>query len=555
MSLEMLKKQAVAPVDRESTGGAPRLCVAAVLSMLHERAGVNSATRLFLGHKVLRLTADRVRSVRDDIEVAIAYWDDQSEAVEAAMGGLEFTRLRLGGRTVVAGAEGVWAAGRWTDGWRSGPGDVSSFDRGWHAGAAEAAIRTCGAGAVMVMDASAGLVDPNLLRGLIEQAEHHEDRGLVFLPAAPGFGAMIIRASVVEELKRTGGHPGKALHYVPDYYAFDPIGTPAAAPVPTAVARSNRQFTLDTPGQVELLSGVTGVLEKSAEEIVRAVTVGAGPYPRDLRLELTTHRATKPVFVPSVAARSEMRPAEYARLFDELGSISPGDWCPVRVTLGGVGDAMLYEGLEEVAGMAAERGVALAVETDLMGCSPERVEWLALGSAVDVVMVHLPAASREVYARVMGADAHEEALSNMTRFLRARARGKSRNTPLLIPIFTKLRENASEMEVWYDHYLRELGTAVVEGPAFVPALGVAEMAPPNRKPCRRLWSRATLLADGTWVPCELHATNPGSWSRNVQEMTLSEFWASGMENLREAHRAGRYSLNVLCGECREWHRP
>jgi MoaA/NifB/PqqE/SkfB family radical SAM enzyme len=564
MSVELLKKQAAAPKAAEPV---KPLRVVAILSLLHERPSVNSATREFLGQRVLRLTASRVLRVRDDLQVAVACWDDQLEAVEAAMGGIEFTRLRLGVRSESSARDAVWAAGRWTDGWRSGPGDVSSFDRGWHGGAAVGALHACGdVDAVMIVDASAGLIDPALLRKLIEQAERHEERGVVFLPAAPGLGAMIVRSSVVKELGNTGGHPGKALHYVPDYFAFDPIGTPAAAPVPTAVARSLRRYLLDSPEQISRMSTVEGVMEKSAEELVGAVGgMTPGAYPRDIRLELTTERATRPVFLPHVAERDVMPAEGYVALFDELAGIAPGEWCPVRVTLGGLGDVMLYEGLERVVEMATQRGIPIAVETDLVGCGTGRVEWLAR-SGVDLVMVQLPAASREVYARVMGADVHEEVLANMTRFLLARGATPGRGVapgriiaPWLIPVFTKLRENLAEMEDWYDHYLRALGAAVIDGPAFAPHLAVAEMAPPDRRPCRRLWSRLTVLADGRVAPCELHAgaagEAAGGGNRKIGHTTLREIWGTDLAGMRQRHSDRNYSLTVLCDDCREWHRP
>ena len=118
-----------------------------------------------------------------------------------------------------------------------------------------------------------------------------------------------------------------------------------------------------------------------------------------------------------------------------------------------------------------------------------------------------------------------------------------------MPVFVKCRENLAEMEGWYDHWLRAVGTAVIEGPSdycgMIPDVGLVDMSPPRRVGCRRLESRISVLCDGTMVGCE----------QDVLAQTIREVWAGRALELRSDHAKGEWERHPLCGGCREWHRP
>ena len=54
-------------------------------------------------------------------------------------------------------------------------------------------------------------------------------------------------------------------------------------------------------------------------------------------------------------------------------------------------------------------------------------------------------------------------------------------------------DNLAEMEIWYDQWLKALGSAVIIGPSDfagqITSVGLADMQPPKRSACRRLESR------------------------------------------------------------------
>jgi radical SAM protein with 4Fe4S-binding SPASM domain len=129
---------------------------------------------------------------------------------------------------------------------------------------------------------------------------------------------------------------------------------------------------------------------------------------------------------------------------------------------------------------------------------------------------------------------------------------------LIVPTFMKCRENLEEMEIWYDHWIRVLGHAVIAGPSDfagqIADCAVADMSPPRRRACGRLKNRMTILSDGTVASCEQDVLGRQA-TGNVLREPLSEIWRNGFAAIRDDHACGRFGARPLCGACREWHRP
>jgi len=97
--------------------------------------------------------------------------------------------------------------------------------------------------------------------------------------------------------------------------------------------------------------------------------------------------------------------------------------------------------------------------------------------------VHIPAVTQKTYQQMMDCDQLPRLIENMRKFLQFRA---ERATPILAPTFTKCRENLAEMEAWYDHWIRNLGCAVITGPSNcagqIPHAAAADMSRQNACP-------------------------------------------------------------------------
>jgi len=492
----------------------------------------------------------------------ILCWDDQADAVATVISKkptdsnpLAISVVRsCGPRQFLMPIETVAAARRWSDGWRGGLLGTCEFDRGFYAPWVEEARRAVGADAVLLVDPAAGLVDPRLLDQLVKHANANPEVDFCFSPAAPGLNGVLVRAALLEQLSISKTHPGVLLTYRPEIPRRDPIADPACVSTPIPLNRTTRRFTLDSTRQIELISSATAhlngqLISIDAMGLLAAVEKSAGvdPSPRELILELNTERATRPIYMPHDIHRAEMKLDTARALLKDLAKRDDA-----RLVLAGVGDPMLHDGVIEIIRGARDAGIsAISVETDFVGVPSERVAALADAGA-DIVSVHIPAATSATYAAVMGKDALAEVIGNLRTFI-DRRQALGRELPLLLPTFTKCRSNQGEMEAWYDHWLKTVGSAVIAGPSdfagLIEDVSAADMSPPRRRPCNSLWKRLTALSDGTIVSCEQDVT-----ARQALGSGLGQAW-NAAESLRRDHRAERWCDHAACAACKHWHRP
>jgi hypothetical protein len=239
------------------------------------------------------------------------------------------------------------------------------------------------------------------------------------------------------------------------------------------------------------------------------------------------------------------------KIFEELAAADD-----LRLTFAGVGDPLLASGFFDILAAASRAGIsAIHVETDLLSITDARLAVLAAGF-IDVISVHIPAITPATYRAVMGVDGYARALQNVRSLVELR-HAMGRRTPLIVPVFTKCRENFGEMELWYDQWLKATGSAVIEGPsdfaAQIPDHALADMTPPKRLPCARLASRMTILCDGSIVSCEQDVLGKQTMGR-IGEDAIGDVWSGQLAALRADHASGQWSARPLCGACREWHR-
>jgi hypothetical protein len=565
----------------------------AVLSLLHEGASpANSAERAFRGKPVLAWTLERLGRASKVDRVAIVCWEDQAGAVKRVAGAARV--CAVGPRVPLANLETISAAQRWSDGWRGGLLATCHFDRGFHGPFAREAVGDTGAeDLVVLVDPAAGLVDPALVDALVGHARGHSKYEFFFTQAAPGLAGVVMRPALLERLAKTVTHAGRLMSYWPDLPGRDPMTTDMCLAVPPAIARTLGRFALDSERQVRRLTGalnaavgefgsrirgddaesggesapsvgsslsgrqeclphqkeLNGELVASDAERIVAVAEAYGEpdaQPREVVLELTTRRGTRPIYAPGSHLELGREDASLDLVERVLGEISGID--DVRLTLAGAGDPLLHPEFARILRAVAGAGVrAVHVETDLVAVADD-VWPLLLDGTVDVLSVHLPAATAEGYRRVMGVDAMTRVLQNMQRLLTNR-----RTLPLVVPTFTKCRQNLDEMEPWYDHWLRVLGTAVIAGASDyagqIPDVACADMSPPRRRPCQRLGSRMTVLSDGTIASCEQDVLGRQRQG-DARVEGVGRTWRERFPILR-----GDHEKRELCTSCKEWHRP
>jgi spore coat polysaccharide biosynthesis protein SpsF (cytidylyltransferase family) len=522
----------------------------ALLSMLHEPAGAHSASRVFRRDPVIGWTVARLLRAKKLAGIVVAAWKDQSEALEQM--GLEAEMKIVGERQPVATLDAITAAQKWAYGWRGGLLSTCAYDRGYLGSAALEVAAD--ADAIVLVDPSSALVDPDIIDRLIDSATAGA-RDYYFTQAPPGLAGVLLKRSMVQKLVDGNAHPGRVVHYLPDAPVLDPVTSDACVELPLSISRSTERLTFDSSRQIERLADATEplngtLISTAAEGIIQRMSSAdrSGAFPREITLELTTRRACKPAFAPSIT-RADLT----IEAFDAIvAEVSRHD--DTRLALCGTGDPLLHPQLLDMLRRCKDLH-AVSVETDLVDATDELLQAI-VESNVDVVSVHIPAMTPATYATVMGVDRLPQVVENVKKLITLRQL-RGRGTPIIVPTFMKLAANIDEMEQWYDTWLRAVGSAVIAGPSDycgqIADLSVADMTPPLRRRCNRIDSRLTILSDGAIVMCEQDFSGRFPLGR-IGETSISDVWRGAMGQVREAHRGG-VSLPVLCGDCREWHRP
>lgn len=537
--------------------------ITAVLSMLHERSSrPDSATRRFRGEAPLAWTLFRLRRCQRITEAAVICWEDQANAVRPIADEMKARIFSPSARVFIPHLDSVSAARRWADGWRGGLLGACEFDRGFHGPFVSQVLKQTESDAVVLVDPSAGLVDPELLDRLIEHAQAHRELDLCFSPAAPGLSGVFVHRRLVEQLAPGGSHPGTLLAYRPDLPLRDAISSPSCAPTPTSVARTPHRFMLDSDRQIDRIASATvhlngQLISTEAERLVQLLDAAPAlsALPRELVIEPTVRRATRPIHSPLSSLqiqRDDLKLESVKPIFEEVAAADDA-----RIVFSGIGDPVLHPNFPAMVENASRAGVgAMAVETDLLDLSAEAIDRLA-ELPLDIISVNLPAISNRTYLAVMGIDGYTQVMANLTRLVQRRQTA-ARGTPLIVPTFFKTAVNFAEMDSWYDHWTRVLGCAVIAGPTDyagqIADVSLAQMEPPRRRKCARTDHRLTILSDGRFVSCEQDflGTRPLGM---IGEKSIREIWSGPIAALRHEHGQGNWKCNGLCAACKDWHRP
>lgn len=469
------------------------------------------------------------------------------------------------------------AARKWSPhAWRGGLGGMTCYDELLPAAPMIEALRGQKAEAALLVGGDWPLVDSAWCQRVIElHLEQPEAMQMTFTQAPPGLAGVTLGANLLEQLAANPSATlGQLLGYVPTRPQADPIGRDVCVQIPAAIRACARRFIYDTPRSAALIDAVAGKLgerfpsadaalvTQAADELEPEVRAGFGP--QQVTIELTPRREATGPIVPQhyVQMNRPPMPLESAiRLVKQAAAA--GD---VALTLGGLGDALLYKHWDQVVEAAHKAGaLGVAIETDLL--VPRATLERLLELPVDVVSVRLNADRAALYEQLMGVDRFSNVIGGLQYLFEQRSRreasqGNSADAggagvPWLVPRLVKTDQTLEDMEGFFDKWIHYLGHAVIEpatsGCGLMPEQSPVQMEPPRRKACRQIGGRMTVLADGQVARCDQDwlARAPAGDSAS---QTLTEIWQA-MEPLRRAHQAGRWNDLELCANCHEWHRP
>jgi hypothetical protein len=501
--------------------------VPVIVSLLDE---THVDTRLHGTPVLVRLIA---RLVHHGFHVIVLARPDQAHAIpESLEARVEWADASCGPET---SARRV--ALRWLDGWRGGLLRTSHFDRGLDAGAMLDLFNRLDIHQAVLLDQASLFFDAGILRELHHRLGATDQFSLAFCPAVPGVAACAMSRPFLERLIASRATVGTALSYTPAAPAPDPLSSPVCVNAPKPLTQTQTSLRV-TPGNVPQIERLVSARDLDNDRIDPVVLVDAlalTPQPRDITVELTTRRLCRPVDWEPVD-RPDLDPDRAEAIFADIARAG------ARLTLGGVGDPVLHPQFSRIVAAARHAGVdAIHVQTDLLADDPS----MLASAGVDIVSIHLPAMSASTYETVMGVDGYTRVLEHLKQLIASRARNGSM-TPILVPTFTKLQANLGEMESWYDQWLRALGAAAIIAPGD-PALAVADMTPPRRRPCVRLAQRLTVLSNGRSTTCDVDCH--GRQSIHADPL---DAWQQ-LDGVRADHASGAWDRHPVCATCRAWH--
>lgn len=459
----------------------------------------------------------------------------------------------------------IRAARRWgSAAWRGTPLSTTWFDEFIDAFSVAQVLDRSGADAALCVEAHQAALDPVIGSAMLDhQKSQLADAKMVFTTAPPGLCGVVLRRDVVRDLLEGGFPLGMLLSYRPEIPQPDPITKPVCMPVEPRIAQTAARLMADTRRGREILTAVFNArgAAANATEICGWLSDSPGilpePLPLEIEIELTTADS-----LPETTLRPRGRRVPIRHLSNHVAleriARELATYDDRRVMLGGFGDPLLHPEFPAICRLLRECGVAsIGVATSLVELREDVIDAL-FATPVDLLQVRLDAHSATTYVHVHKQDHYDRVVANINRLEQLR-QTRAAPRPFLICSMTRCAATIDEMDCFYDHWLRVLGGAMIEGyDTFGNALprdSLISTTPPVRTACRRLDRRLILLADGTAPACsqDFRGTMPiGDWHHD----SLAALWRGpALMDLRVLHSTGDWSRTALCTGCETWHHP
>lgn len=458
----------------------------------------------------------------------------------------------------------VRTARKWSlDGWRGGLGGTCVMDEFTRSDELALLAHEQKADALFCSSAGSPLLDPALVDTLVQHAaDTEEEARLTFTQAPPGLTGTVYRTDLLIEMAQKASPPGFVLSYKPAAPQMDLAFKSCCYTAPEAVRHASGRLIVDTERARRTVddylgSGLPIEAERVGRWLLERETSATPELPREVEIELTTDdQLSNALLRPrgeEVGRRGPIGLELIKKIADELSAFDDS-----LVVLGGFGEPLLHPDFGQVLDILAHSGVyGLAVRSNGLALD-EHLAGLLIDHRVDVFNVVLDAWSRELYARVQGADLWERVRGNLVRLTQRRTERQC-VTPILVPEMTKSVETVHELDAFFDGWVTETGCACINGYSHYaeqrPDRTVINMSPPTRSGCRRIRHRATVLADGRVAMCDQDFTGRYTVG-DLHKESLAECWlGTKMRHARQRHADGHFDAGPLCASCEEWHRP
>jgi hypothetical protein len=543
-----------------------------VVPIDHERGGSGAPRALdseFGGRTVLQRTLERLgrSSEAESIVLLVADAFDPEPLIDRRRIGLPVEIERCGSAVFGPDRDAIIAARLWSDmAWRGGVAGISVYDEVIAPDSAVRAMERLGLTAAVFVGPDWPCVQVDGPEGCDALVRRHREAPgrlpIVFTQAPPGLCGVLLGLDVVQQLRLRNrlSTIGSMLVYQPHLPQPDPISLDVCVPIDHRVRSSFVRAIFDTPRtKMRMRRGLEPLINDADNhgrpEALPALAVvnelenqlfNTVPYfgPQHVLLELCTGRQASGAISPhrwGSVQRLPMTLRRAERIFSQLAE--SGD---AVVTLGGVGDPLNHPDFDVIIRMAKDSGVrGVHVRTELLA-GPAAIDRL-LGTPVDVVSVDVQGVSAATYLAQTGVDRFNDMLAGLGRLLAGRrhvsgpAGRDAIMMPWVCPRIQRRAESYEDIDPFFEHWSRMLGTAIIDGPIpFDPTDEravdpLASARAPERVAYRELHRRMVVLSDGSVPISELDLHGERTIG-NVDSGAVLELWRTLVQRRRQLRR-------------------
>ncbi|MCH7885231.1 MAG: radical SAM protein [Planctomycetes bacterium] len=409
------------------------------------------------GVTVLRRTVEQVRRMQHVAALHVRCPSQQVKRCQTLLDGTDaVVRPRAAGPPPWGSL--VRAARKWSlDGWRGGIGGTTCFDEYVDCRLLAELLESVEADAVLCVPPAAPLLDPALADKMIDYRRTVQDQTrVVFTQAPPGVTGILLDAELIRDIGQQNAPVGWLFSYQPDNPRKDPIFQSACCEIPLELRHATGRLIADTDRAMQT---VHDLLQHN--DPLDADTIGRllrqreldsiETLPREVEIELTTDDPYPDALYRPRGARVGRRGPIDLRIVEQVvEELSRFD--DSLLVLGGFGEPLRHPQFEKILDLIRpQRGngvYGLCVRTAGVDLTDGHIKAM-IAHRVDVLNVTLDAWTSELYSRLQSpnnpASADLEAVQGrLDRLTQIRMEQRSVH-PVLVPEFTKARENLDEL--------------------------------------------------------------------------------------------------------------
>ena len=268
-------------------------------------------------------------------------------------------------------------------------------------------------------------------------------------------------------------------------------------------------------------------------------------FPSVLQIEVTSKCNLACVMCPSTDLTRPRQNMDLA-LFEKIIAEAKGKSELAILHL--MGEPLINPELDKMIKICKQANIRSVISTNGMLLDEQRQKSLCR-SGLDTVILSFDGARKETYEKVRRGAKYERVKSNIEQFLKIKDRPHA--VVQMISLDLTCREQEEFKKLWEKYSADVLSKPYTKWQGNlekINRLGGGDHPALENKVCDRLWKWATIMQDGTVVPCcrDYDATIQFG---NLRHNSIKEIWNNRkFADFRSKHAAGRNNLPI-CKNC------